>query len=844
MIYDANLTLRNTPIPLACPTGLVVGEKFKLRKLDIVKDDNDANAVLPLISRVEHEVIGTPYNWLTYNIQWDANGFADSNVVVIDFLPFEVNEPNYISNGGQYIHGQHIVRWELGNISENSSGTFKIQCGVNYYAKPCGVITNRVHIEGDNYYDTDIIETDVNYYGGEILYVDKNVVGGYRNGTSWSNALLELSEALDIANENCASVVAIWTAKGIYKPVYDAYMQNFENKSFILAPNVGLFGHFAGWEENLDDRDFSSPANETILDGQIGGSSEKVYYVVTAENIDTPDYAVVDGFTIKNAWQYGIYVDDSNIGITNCKITNNPTGIYATQWSHPDIHNCVFKNHTSQALNVNGSSDSAISYSVFDGNNIDYTTGFYCSMSTAELQNSIFKNYTQHGVDTTQSTLSITDCNFTGNNCGFRLQSSSTGILYNNTVSNSTGTGISCSGSNLTMERSVISDNANAGLDMSGYGNLAFKNNTLCGNGYEGLLLSQTLTSTITNNLICDNGANSQTRGAGIKFSEPVGSPLIRNNTICGNRTYGIQMSYYGGEPAISNCIIYGNDTNDFYRDGKDFYNVTYSCLQNPRTGTGNFVADPCFISTSDFHLTKNSRCVNAGNPNISYANEFDIDNEVRTQYGRADVGCDEFYGGFGDYNTDDIVNFLDYRFIADNWQSNEPNYSMDDDNDVDIYDLTYFANEWLWQNESQTQMLMMSVSPQLYVGGSSTSQIYSGGSSISTDSLMLSSSESLSKQPARLRQQSERFYSLSPRNTVSVHQQELQSLKRERFSFGTQACRVGLSPRGNVVESEPVDVNDLLNWLDDVWENDEAIRDSMSESEYLEFRNAIENIE
>ena len=41
---------------------------------------------------------------------------------------------------------------------------------------------------------------------------------------------------------------------------------------------------------------------------------------------------------------------------------------------------------------------------------------------------------------------------------------------------------------------------------------------------------------------------------------------------------------------------------------------------------------------------------------------------------------------------------------------------------------------------------------------------------------------------------------------------------------------------------AEPVDVNSLLNWLDDLWENDAAIRDSMTESEYLEFRNSIES--
>jgi len=40
---------------------------------------------------------------------------------------------------------------------------------------------------------------------------------------------------------------------------------------------------------------------------------------------------------------------------------------------------------------------------------------------------------------------------------------------------------------------------------------------------------------------------------------------------------------------------------------------------------------------------------------------------------------------------------------------------------------------------------------------------------------------------------------------------------------------------------SEPVDVNAILDWLDDAWQNDADIRNSMTEAEYLEFRNSIE---
>jgi hypothetical protein len=45
-------------------------------------------------------------------------------------------------------------------------------------------------------------------------------------------------------------------------------------------------------------------------------------------------------------------------------------------------------------------------------------------------------------------------------------------------------------------------------------------------------------------------------------------------------------------------------------------------------------------------------------------------------------------------------------------------------------------------------------------------------------------------------------------------------------------------------IAQEPVDVNGLLNWLDDLWLNDETIRNSMSEEEYLNFRQSLEQSE
>jgi len=53
-------------------------DKIKLPYFYIHKDDNDVDCVSPLISQAEHELLGTSYNWLYYNIDCNAIGYADT----------------------------------------------------------------------------------------------------------------------------------------------------------------------------------------------------------------------------------------------------------------------------------------------------------------------------------------------------------------------------------------------------------------------------------------------------------------------------------------------------------------------------------------------------------------------------------------------------------------------------------------------------------------------------------------------------------------------------------------------------------------------------------------------
>ncbi|MHC4645266.1 MAG: right-handed parallel beta-helix repeat-containing protein [Planctomycetota bacterium] len=141
----------------------------------------------------------------------------------------------------------------------------------------------------------------------------------------------------------------------------------------------------------------------------------------------------------------------------------------------------------------------------------------------------------------------------------------------------------------------------------------------------------------IRNCLIADNEADEE--GAGLSYC----SGSISNCTIADNRAYwgGAVYECYG---VVSNCIIWGNQP---YQVG-DSSAPTYSCVEGGATGVGNISDDPCFADpcAGDYHLTVDSRCINAADPGfVPGPGQTDIDGDIRIFAGRVDIGADEFVG-------------------------------------------------------------------------------------------------------------------------------------------------------------------------------------------------------
>ncbi len=832
-VYDSNLVLKDTETndDISGPGGVAVGGWYKTPSFALVKDNNDPNdeCVRPFID------MGMEDNYLVYDICWDANDHADTNVVLIDYLP---KECDYYSSdpSGDYNSTDHTVTWDLEDIGDDDANCFELKTKVNYWARPGDTFTNLVIMEGDTYRNEATEDCNVCNWGSEIIYVDEdaNDPNSCNNGTDWYNAYTDLRDAFTGAENLGAAVTAIWVAAGTYKPVWDVNEDNYKDYSFELLKDVGLFGHFGGvgtYETSTNQRDFSDPNNETVLDGKIGENyNEQVYYVLYGQNIED---AIVDGFTITGAYYDGIYFDDCDGSVVNCKIKNNNRyGIYCYNYSYPDIHNCTFIDNENTGLYITYYCWPEISSCVFDGNDNTYD-GIYIGNSVVGIEDSIFENHTDDGVEGSDGTLTVIDCDFSGDNDNAIQISDITTTVTNCSIKNCGDDGIYASDSDLTIDHSVISNNSDNALYTTGGCNLTLKNSVVRYSGESGLELNGNYATTIKNNWIHNNGTDEYAYygGAGIWFTNQVSVPLVRNNTIYDNYTYGIQSSEQGADPNVINCIIYGNDSNDFYREDGTFDTVNYCNLWNSHDGTGNITGDPGFMNVgtdpNDLHLDETSQCKNAGDPNGDYGDETDIDGESRIKYGRVDIGADEYYYSLADFDEDGKVNLVDYAIIAGAWQTepNDNNYEEDcdieDNNSIDYNDVALFCEDWLWE-KGWDEGWMMCMGGGMGFGGLESASILESSKTALTDNrdaLMLpTATESLKARPERLVAKSQKFYDITPIRTISG-KQKLLELERILDRISTEI---------------------ILKQFDEMWYKGQ-LKEIRTEYEYLEFRKTLE---
>lgn len=246
-----------------------------------------------------------------------------------------------------------------------------------------------------------------------LIHVDADATGT-ANGTSWTDAHVDLQSALDDAaadvpaNFPCAR---IWVAAGTYYP--SAASAGARTETFLLQNNVAIYGGFAGGETSRTQRVPINLNNPTFLNGDLGNpdpdDTDNAFHVVTAFGVDRT--AVLNGFFVFQGRATGAGVVDRMGG-----------GMLIVDAS-PTVTNTVFLGNA--ALNVGGAvliagidttPSPAFTNCVFMFNWTAFGGGIFNFNGSPALTNSVFwQNWANFGGAAMWSTSPTSRPNFT--NC-------------------------------------------------------------------------------------------------------------------------------------------------------------------------------------------------------------------------------------------------------------------------------------------------------------------------------------------------------------------------------------------------------------------------------------------
>lgn len=415
-----------------------------------------------------------------------------------------------------------------------------------------------------------------------ILYVKKGSIG---DGSSWSNAIGELADALKFANANRAIVSQIWVSKGVYKPLYNQGVVTVpKERSFTIAYDVKLYGGFdpdngitnLSHQRIIPNATTEAP-NGTILSGDLddndtnGPTGNNAYHVVSSPS--SPNYALshieLNGFTITGGLASG--ESPSSIGYN----TSDGAGIYANSMSGGStvmLVNC----------NINGNQASGVG-------------GAIISQAGAALS----------------STVTVINCNISKNSAG------SGGIIYSEAWPPVMPLPPASNSSTINISNSSISENSsnsNGSIYSKGPSSqISVTNSKIHGNTAlaDGVVIYSDASN--TSNLKLQNSTIADNKGQNFIFLKGNAKTFTSYNSI-----------------VFNNKLENGAISNIATNSGSISKDIKYSLVQEESdTGNGNldgtstnYTHNNLFTNAAngDYSLKDKSAAINAGN-NILYEN-------------------------------------------------------------------------------------------------------------------------------------------------------------------------------------------------------------------------------
>jgi hypothetical protein len=191
-------------------------------------------------------------------------------------------------------------------------------------------------------------------FSNGVIYVDIDATGA-DDGTSWTGAFTNLQDAIFAA----PGTREIWVAEGTYYP------GDSISDSFVLKPNVPVYGGFKGSETQLTQRNWRRYCTLLCGDLQMDDAADHLLTIPHASRADNArhvvraqDLTTLDGVVVAGGYAYhasdihpdsfggGVLVDGTAPEIRNCTFVDNfargggALGVLST--GAPIVQDCTF----------------------------------------------------------------------------------------------------------------------------------------------------------------------------------------------------------------------------------------------------------------------------------------------------------------------------------------------------------------------------------------------------------------------------------------------------------------------------------------------------------------------
>ena len=428
------------------------------------------------------------------------------------------------------------------------------------------------------------------------LFVDGANGNDANDGRSWTTAKATIQGAVDASSDGDTIVVA----DGRYEPISTA------NKTIAICslngPETTIIDGSLQWARGVTNRCATLGSTTSHADTFLSGFTltNGIATYGGGSQCGTLDHCVIAGNRATSGG--GSYHGT----LTGCTIENNTATSDGGGSCYGTLTDCTLSGNS--AKNGGGSHDGTLRDCTIMGNSAECGGGSYRGTLTGCQ---LFSNSaTGNGGGSYAGTL--TDCSLSSNHA-----TGSGGGTYNGELAScelygnwadASGGGAFGGALNGCMVAGNIADSSGGGAAEATLNNCILAHNRATagnGGGANGGTLAQ---CTLHANEAADNGGGAS-------------------------------------DATLANCIVWGNTAPQNPAVQLLDKTCRYSCLDQTVTGAanvGNVVADPLFVSESDYHLQTGSPCIDAGAGDLAVG-ETDFYGAPRVSRGKVDMGASEY---------------------------------------------------------------------------------------------------------------------------------------------------------------------------------------------------------